>query len=604
MSQFLITSTISLAALLGLYHLLLEREKMHRFNRLYLLAALVISIALPFITIEVYTEVTAMPMPVTENLPFTPAAVTAPIVQETNYLLYGIWGIYGIVTLGLIVRFAVNILQLTRKIRRNEKVRYEGSVLVLLDEPVLPHTFLKYIFISKGDYEQRGIEAELFTHELVHVGQKHTLDILFIETLKTILWFNPILYFYKKAIQLNHEFLADEVVVADADIVVYQQLLLQKAHPATFYPLASSLNFSVTKKRFTMMTKATTRSRALVLKISAIPVIAGLIALLCIETVAQEKTTSKQQTATAAQTASVNDNDDEKRDRYYAGVHVKIIDEYNGVNIDKPYENLTAAEKRKYLPLVTSFKKKTPSQAEFDSWKDKAKFALWLDGRNIDNKALAKMKPQDVASYMGSSVFKNARTKEHPQPYQFQLYTESYFEKHLRPMDEKYQGEVYTMCVYKDKRPLTNSTPAMLTAVRIMDSNNEKAAAPVSKQEKSGKWEDVESYLHQDIPYSPEDLDVQPEFPGGINALYTIILKNFRVPELDGSHTLKIYTSFIVETDGSMSDIKIVKDPGHGMGAEAERVLKLVTDKWKPGIKNKTAVRTLYTLPISINVRN
>ncbi|WP_294818223.1 M56 family metallopeptidase [uncultured Flavobacterium sp.] len=601
MSHFLITSAISMAVLLGLYHLLLESEKMHRFNRFYLLASVIISLLLPFLAIEVYTEVVAEPMPAFENLPYAPTVATGPVIEETNYLPYIVSGIYLMGAIIFVVRFTVNIARMMVKVRRSETLPYKNARLVLVEEQILPHTFLNYIFINKEEYCRRAIEPELFTHELVHVRQKHTMDILFIEILKAVLWFSPLFHFYKKAIQLNHEFLADEAVVAEADVAAYQILLLQKAHPATLYPLASSLNFSVTKKRFTMMTKATTKSKAFLLKISAVPVIAGLIALLCIETVAQEKTAKEQQPSAAAQTQS--DNDDEKRDRYYAGVHVKIVDEYNDVYIDKPYEELTADEKRMYLPLVTSFKKKSPSQAEFNSWKDKNKFALWLDDKNIDNKVLGAMKPTDVVSYSGSSVFKNARTKKHPQPYQFQLYTQTYFEKRLKPMAEKFQGKVYEMHVYKDKKPVMNSTPAALTAMKILDGKGEKVAVPGAVQEKSGSWEDVEFYLKQDVPYSPADLDEQPEFPGGLQALYNLIAKIFRVPDIDGNHTLIIHTSFIIEKDGSVSDIKILKDPGHGQGVEAERVLTLVTEKWKPGTKNKKAVRTLFTLPISINIR-
>jgi beta-lactamase regulating signal transducer with metallopeptidase domain len=71
---------------------------------------------------------------------------------------------------------------------------------------------LNTIFINQDDYHNRKIE-ELYTHELIHVTKKHSIDILIIETLKVLFWFNPIFIFYKRAIQLNHEFLADEKVV-------------------------------------------------------------------------------------------------------------------------------------------------------------------------------------------------------------------------------------------------------------------------------------------------------------------------------------------------------------------------------------------------------
>ena len=151
-----------------------------------------------------------------------------------------------------------NILKIISKINSNTKIDYKNAKLVLLKEKVLPHTFLNYIFINEIDYNNRKIEEELFSHELTHVTQKHTFDILFIEILKTIFWFNPIFIFYKKAIQLNHEFLADEKVVKlYNNIPFYQNLFLSKANENQPFYLASNLNYLLTKKRLIMMTKTT-----------------------------------------------------------------------------------------------------------------------------------------------------------------------------------------------------------------------------------------------------------------------------------------------------------------------------------------------------------
>ncbi len=103
-----------------------------------------------------------------------------------------------------------------------------------------------------------------------------------------------------------------------------------------------------------------------------------------------------------------------------------------------------------------------------------------------------------------------------------------------------------------------------------------------------------------DLPIlETKDIDVQPEFPGGIENCYNFFYKNFKkpqVPELIG----KIFVSFTVEIDGSLSDIRSLKDPGFGTGAEAERVLQL-SPKWIPGLKGGKKVRVKYILPIGIH---
>lgn len=95
-------------------------------------------------------------------------------------------------------------------------------------------------------------------------------------------------------------------------------------------------------------------------------------------------------------------------------------------------------------------------------------------------------------------------------------------------------------------------------------------------------------------------LDKLPEFPGGMSKFYTYVGNNFNKPELDADRTMRVYVSFVIEKDGSMTDIVVKNDPGYGLGKEAVRVLKSLRTKWTPGILDGKAVRTAYNLPITI----
>lgn len=101
-----------------------------------------------------------------------------------------------------------------------------------------------------------------------------------------------------------------------------------------------------------------------------------------------------------------------------------------------------------------------------------------------------------------------------------------------------------------------------------------------------------------DTIYSFKELDVKPEFPGGINEFYIFIGRNYKTPLNKGLNGT-VFTSFIIEKDGEVTDIKVSKDIGYGSGEEAIRVLKLC-QKWKPGEKNGQKVRCLFGLPILI----
>lgn len=98
-------------------------------------------------------------------------------------------------------------------------------------------------------------------------------------------------------------------------------------------------------------------------------------------------------------------------------------------------------------------------------------------------------------------------------------------------------------------------------------------------------------------------VDVMPEFPGGINRFLAYVGQNFEKPE-NIDTTVTIFMLFVVEKDGSMSDIKVLRNPGYGLDKEAIRVLKAQKTKWKPGIKDGKPVRVLYTLPIKVTAVN
>ncbi len=101
-------------------------------------------------------------------------------------------------------------------------------------------------------------------------------------------------------------------------------------------------------------------------------------------------------------------------------------------------------------------------------------------------------------------------------------------------------------------------------------------------------------------PHRTGALDVQPKFPGGIDKFYTYVGNNFKKPHLDDERKMTVLVSFVIELDGSISDIRVLQNPGEGLDKEAIRVLKALKTKWEPGKINGKPVRTLYKLPITV----
>ncbi len=282
MILYIIKSSLCLAIVLGLYAFFLEREKMHRFNRFYLLVGLLFSFLIPLITVSYVTHDVTVSQLVNTNFDNITGIVnsSASTLIDSNAISprYGLFSLYLLISTLIFVRFTCNLSRLLYKIRKYQKVLFKQVYLVLLKEKVLPHTFLQFVFVDNEAFQNNEIEKELFTHELAHAKQWHSIDLVIVELLQIVFWFNPLVHLCKRAIKLNHEFLADEqVVVQHGRISKYQHLLLNKAGLSNQVSLASNLNYSVTKKRLTMMTKKTPRTRAVCIGLMTLPVFIALM---------------------------------------------------------------------------------------------------------------------------------------------------------------------------------------------------------------------------------------------------------------------------------------------------------------------------------------
>lgn len=113
----------------------------------------------------------------------------------------------------------------------------------------------------------------------------------------------------------------------------------------------------------------------------------------------------------------------------------------------------------------------------------------------------------------------------------------------------------------------------------------------------------VEATGDDNTIYSTVGLAVLPEYPGGMTAFYKYVQTNFRYPEVDRDLNMNVYVTFVVEKDGSITDVNVPRDPGYGLKKEAERLIKANKAKWSPGIQNGKPVRVRYQLPIKVNIK-
>jgi hypothetical protein len=287
MIPYLLRSGGCLLLLLASYWLLLEREKMFHFNRTYLLVSLVFSFIVPFIPVMDHfhplrlNTLSGLPAGIS-RLATVPAANAGNGLQPARPIPFDaiLLICYSLITLVFLARFIRNLYLILRRASAHEQILLEDARLVLVSEKIVTHTFYNTIFINQAEYREGLLEREVLMHELAHVRQRHTLDILLVELLAVFFWFNPLLKLYKRAIQLNHEFLADAAVIDTyKNPKQYQYLLLNKVNPATPFTLSSPLNYKITKKRMIMITAIPNTKNILVKKLTMFPLLLGALFL-------------------------------------------------------------------------------------------------------------------------------------------------------------------------------------------------------------------------------------------------------------------------------------------------------------------------------------
>lgn len=260
MILYILRFSLSIAIVFGFYKVFLEKERTFIFNRIFLLSGLIVSLIVPLISFSGTEEFKIM-------LNSTQQTINESIFQWESIINVT----YGLITSVLLVRFGWDTRKLIMRIRAGELKIVDGAKVILSDQKEPPYAFLNYVFINKTQFDD--IHTELIKHEIAHVEQGHTLDILIIELIKTILWINPMLGMFKSSMQLNHEFLADNYAIAYASsTAAYQNMLLSYLLVDEPANIVSGFNFSLTKKRLMMITKPASKIQRLK-QLMTIPII-------------------------------------------------------------------------------------------------------------------------------------------------------------------------------------------------------------------------------------------------------------------------------------------------------------------------------------------
>ena len=257
--EYLLKASAVIAIFYICYNLFLQRETFFQSNRWFLLLGLITAFCIPFIVIPVYIEQTVAPIQdfiLTEN--------NMASISEKSISMKEIFSaLYFIGVAFFFLRFIIQLYSLGKVLINNKKEKNNEFIFIETTCDLPPFSFFKWIVFNPSRFNETELK-QILTHEKVHAYQLHSIDVLISQLATIILWFNPFIWLYKKNLQQNLEFIADNTAHHKANCKKsYQHLLLKTS--LTNHQLALTNNFynSLIKKRIIMLHKNKSKNRNL-----------------------------------------------------------------------------------------------------------------------------------------------------------------------------------------------------------------------------------------------------------------------------------------------------------------------------------------------------
>jgi TonB family protein len=493
--NYFIEANVCLLFFIVVYFLGLRLETKFSFNRLFLISALVFSMFFPLFHFQSESGSKLIPS-VSQAVPayLLPEIIITDgeISTTTSSLSAGYWNIVMYIYLTGVfifsILFTLQILGLVRLFSKVKKYRWNGCLVAESEEKEPTFSFLKFIFIGQSHLIKEEDKLKILQHESVHAHRYHSLDILLINLISIIFWFNPVLRIYKKTLIQLHEFEADEQAVENFDLQSYCNLLARVALQSSDYTLANHFNKSLTLKRIMMMNTIKTKIKEwkLVAVAATFPLVFIFIA--CQDQVMED---------------------------------MKDITRNSTMALDYPKEVQMKLE---------ALKKEDP------------------DGKF------------QVIEFNEEGALK------------------------IKDLEKQY-----------------GTLPSSISLIKAFTDNSDKGTeyAILNFNEKTNQI--VESSAGQDEVFTVVEKAAQPE--GGLEQYYQYIAQNLKYPAqarrmgIEG----KVFVQFVVNKDGSVSDVEAIKGIGAGCDEEAVRVIA-ASPKWIPATQRGKEVRLRMVMPITFQL--
>ncbi|MBQ5856806.1 MAG: TonB family protein [Bacteroidales bacterium] len=513
----LILTFVATMVLYFAYKLLFRNSNRFQLNRIVLLTISIFAFALPFIRINIegqqFQEMPSFKQEM-DVIFYSDAMIEAPVETKTLSITDIISYLYIIGVVFFLMKFVYNIFKIY-KIKAGKKIEKIDNVnFIYTNESHVPFSFLKNIYIPIDNLDEMIIK-----HEMSHVKNHHSVDVILMEIMIAFQWFNPFIRMIKNELKNNHEFIADSEAIKNEDEKSnYMMLLLQQCTADDFSTIANNFSFLLTKKRISMITKNQKVKGSVIKVLLTLPVFALLILL-------------------NTQCDNTKPNDGKQS--------APVVEN----NSEETQSNLTSVQKVGSLAgTVYDAETKQPLAANVILEKDENEFYNTTADKN--------------GKYEFTSVVAGR--------YDLKAWYEGY---------NTYT--VKTIYIPADKFSFID--------ISLIDG---KRHPRKDKNSSSQKPQATQDSIHRVT-------EVMPQYPGGPNEMMKYIQENIKYPQSAKDNKIegRVFVSFVVEKDGSITNAAVMRGIDKECDAEALRVVSSMP-KWTPGQHKGEVVRTQFTIPI------
>jgi TonB family protein len=545
---YLLKSILSSGVMYLGYRLWLSNNQAVGLMRWYLLSSFVLPLLFPLVNLTDFFP--------GQDLPVVKVAVLTEvsIVGENQDAIANNWlsyrGLYLLVSALLVFLLFFRLFQIVFLISRSKSVKVFNVRLHLSLQNLTPFSFFNNILVSRQLMRQ-GHLRPVIIHEMAHIRQGHSYDVIFVELMSILLWFNPFVWLFRKAVRQNHEFLADRAVLKQQCNPANYKALLLESLTGISVPVVNNFNHSSLKKRFIMLNKPFSG------RIAKLKAISGVIFLSVIATVA---ITFLQKDSFALVQGSLDTD----------LLNSKVSADFPEVS--SPIESVAPASDDTTLFQVVE------QMPEFPGGKEA--FAEYLS-KNIEYPEQARKKGITGSVYVNFVVETDGSISGTKVQRGIGSGCDEAALKTIRLMPKWKPGMQRGKAV---RVSMTVPVRFSLSGAKF----GQKAKPEQMKPDENGVFHVVE---------------VMPEFPGGDEARMEFLRNNVVYPEAARKAGVQgtVYVTFVVKEDGSIAEPKILR----GIDKECDEVvLNMIKKmpKWEPGTQKGKPVMVQFNMPVKFSL--